>query len=223
MNFRLPSYGFDIHQMGRLGCKILKWLNYATTFSTQFILVLFTFDRLIAVTLPLKYRLLKDNLKYPLVTSLITFSLFYFLTAGNLYVFDLEDGECTQAVYISELGGKIYFHYTATLLYCAIPSALMFIFNIVIIIKMRQVHNLVRKREFELNCSEFLKRVSGQFKLDQCNFNPRLFNLCNFNRMHFQPIVISFYYHFSENYINLIITETREVVEKLIAKYRSPG
>ena len=64
----IPTRKYYLKQLFYDGQQILKWLNYSTTFSTQFVLVLFTFDRLLAVTYPLKYRLLKHNLKYPVIS-----------------------------------------------------------------------------------------------------------------------------------------------------------
>ncbi|XP_075248975.1 uncharacterized protein LOC142341704 [Convolutriloba macropyga] len=152
----------DLYTISELSCKILKWLNYSTTFSTQFVLVLFTFDRLLAVTYPLKYRLLKHNLKYPIMTSASAWLLLHILTSGNLYVFDLSvDGRsCGQSDDISQLGGVIYFHYTATLLYCAIPASLLFIFNIVILVQMKKNAKNVNKEGRESAITKILLIVS---------------------------------------------------------------
>ena len=60
-NFRLPSWGVLVHM--EQYCNVVTWLNYATTFSTQYALVLFTFDRLLATVKPFWYRGIRENMK----------------------------------------------------------------------------------------------------------------------------------------------------------------
>ena len=103
MIFRLPNFGYDIHTTGRWACNMLKWLNYATTFCTQFVLVLFTFDRFMAyipfevTTVAEKFEISScgfDDNYIPLT---------YILTAGNMYVFDFEDGSVDKHLIFRKL------------------------------------------------------------------------------------------------------------------------
>ncbi|XP_063718086.1 galanin receptor 2b-like [Symsagittifera roscoffensis] len=128
----------NLYALSRFSCKFLMWINYATTCSTQFVLTLFTFDRLLAVTYPMKYRSLKTNLRYPVICSAVVVTLTYLSLIGNMYAFDLVDGQCAKPTYMSELGKEIYFHYSASFIYCGLPSTLIFIFNFTILYQMRK-------------------------------------------------------------------------------------
>ena len=75
--------------------------------------------------------------RYPVITSLVVMVVSYLSVAGNLYYYDLVDGVCTQASYISALGGLIYFHYSASFVFCGLPTTLIFLFNVTILIQMR--------------------------------------------------------------------------------------
>ena len=137
--FRLSAWKRDLYTINRWTCKVLKWINYGTTCSTQFILVLLTFDRVLAVVTPHKYRTLKQNLSYPLIASGVVIIVSHVLIGGNLYFFDLVNGVCSQGEYVSVIGGIVYFHYSTSFVYCGLPSALLIVFNAVILVYMRSV------------------------------------------------------------------------------------
>ncbi|XP_075262674.1 uncharacterized protein LOC142354296 [Convolutriloba macropyga] len=163
MNTGISQWWLNPYQLGRGWCKVLMWINYATTVSTQFILATFTFDRLMAVSFPIKYRQLKTNLKYPVITSLVVMVVSYLSVAGNLYYYDLVDGVCTQASYISALGGLIYFHYSASFVFCGLPTTLIFLFNVTILIQMRRNADKMKKSGREAAMTRVLLLCSFAF------------------------------------------------------------
>ena len=81
--------------------------------------------------------LLQGNLKYPIISCGIVTVIVYILSGGQVYVFDLVGGICQQGTHIPQVWGEIYFHAQVSLLYCAIPSTMLFLFNIVIMVQMR--------------------------------------------------------------------------------------
>ncbi|XP_075253208.1 uncharacterized protein LOC142345009 [Convolutriloba macropyga] len=120
-------------------CKVGQWISYLTTFGTQLVLVLFTFDRLMAVVKPIYYNLkLKANLWYPVKASSAIYILISFLLAGNLYAFALEGGSCLMGSHLSPLMRNLYTLYTGTFLYSVLPGTLILVFNVVIIVNLRK-------------------------------------------------------------------------------------
>ncbi|XP_063712892.1 uncharacterized protein LOC134840820 [Symsagittifera roscoffensis] len=91
--------------------------------------------------MPIKYRSLKANLRYAGLSSALVVLLTYISLLGHFYAFELVDGQCTRPSYMSELGKLLYFHYSASFVYCGLPSSLIFMFNLAILYFMRKQNN----------------------------------------------------------------------------------
>ncbi|XP_063728230.1 uncharacterized protein LOC134855619 [Symsagittifera roscoffensis] len=87
----------------------------------------------------------------------------YGATAGNIYVYDLIDGSCVHGDYLTQLGDQIYFHYALTVLYCGLPSALLFVFNIIILYKLKTNASTMKKSSRQSAITKVLLLVSWAF------------------------------------------------------------
>ncbi|XP_075266006.1 uncharacterized protein LOC142358496, partial [Convolutriloba macropyga] len=85
------------------------------------------------------------------------------LTSGNLYVYDLVDNKCVYADYLSQLGGQIYFQYGLTVLYCGLLSSLLFVFNIIILYKLKTSASTFNKSSRQSAITRVLILVSWAF------------------------------------------------------------
>ena len=136
---RLAFWGWKrILRRGSFICKFGKWMSHVSTTGTQTALVLFTLDRCLSVCAPYMYKTqLKTNLRYPVVAIGVGYLVMGLLNGGHFLIYHLQDGFCLSGSEPLTIWGEIYFHYHFTFLQCAAPALAMFVFNVMIILKLR--------------------------------------------------------------------------------------
>ncbi|XP_063721772.1 type-1 angiotensin II receptor A-like [Symsagittifera roscoffensis] len=135
----LPIFGLDVRTVNRYVCKGIAWYSWTTTIGGNYVLTMFTLDRLTALWLPVMYRE-KSKPIIAITLSLLAEAFAAGVCWPTLFLFDINGQVCEifNFDYFSEEQMVLFANLAMFLFMLSIPFATILISNSLIIYKLRQ-------------------------------------------------------------------------------------
>ncbi|XP_075256513.1 uncharacterized protein LOC142348928 [Convolutriloba macropyga] len=135
----LPIFGIDVRIINRYVCKGIAWYSWTTTIGGNYVLTMFTLDRLTALWLPVLYRE-KSKPYIAIILSILAEAFAAAVCWPTLFLFDINGEFCEifNFDYFSEEQMVLFANLAMFLFMLSIPFATILLSNLLIIYKLRQ-------------------------------------------------------------------------------------